>query len=308
MPAEDVDLVVTSPGWRPDQPMLLEAAARGIPVWGEVELAWRMRAKNGAAPWLTVTGTNGKTTTVNMLASILRAAGLRATSAGNVGTPILEAVLHPQPFDVIAVELSSFQLHWQRSVSRGRVGLPQRRARPPGLARLVRGVPAGQGPRLPAHPHRVRLQRRRPADRAAGHGGRGRRGLPGDRVHPRRPRDLDAGPRRRRAGRPRLRRDAPELGGRARHAARPPGRRAEHRPPLRGERAGRRRAGSRLRRRAVVGPRRAALLPSRPAPHRRRRDRRRASGSSTTPRPPTRTRRRRRCGRSTRSCGSPAVC
>jgi UDP-N-acetylmuramoylalanine--D-glutamate ligase len=117
LPAEDVDLVVTSPGWRPDQPMLLEAAARGIPVWGEVELAWRMRAKNGAAPWLTVTGTNGKTTTVNMLASILRAAGLRATSAGNVGTPILEAVLHPQPFDVIAVELSSFQLHWQRSVS-----------------------------------------------------------------------------------------------------------------------------------------------------------------------------------------------
>jgi UDP-N-acetylmuramoylalanine--D-glutamate ligase len=117
MPAADVDLVVTSPGWRPDQPMLLEAAARGIPVWGEVELAWRMRAKTGAAPWLTVTGTNGKTTTVNMLASILRAAGLRATSAGNVGTPILEAVLHPEPFDVIAVELSSFQLHWQRSVS-----------------------------------------------------------------------------------------------------------------------------------------------------------------------------------------------
>ncbi len=117
VPAEDVDLVVTSPGWRPDQPLLLEAAARGIPVWGEVELAWRMRAKEGAAPWLTVTGTNGKTTTVNMLASILRAAGLRATSAGNVGTPILEAVLHPEPFDVIAVELSSFQLHWQRSVS-----------------------------------------------------------------------------------------------------------------------------------------------------------------------------------------------
>src|SRR3546814_16549470 len=64
MPAEVVDLVVTSPGWRPDQPMLLEAAARGIPVWGEVELAWRLRAQNGAAPWLTVTGTNCTTTTV----------------------------------------------------------------------------------------------------------------------------------------------------------------------------------------------------------------------------------------------------
>jgi len=114
---EAVDLVVTSPGWRPSQPLLAEAAGRGIPVWGEVELAWRMRAATGAAPWLTVTGTNGKTTTVNMLASILRAAGLRATSAGNVGTPLLEAVLHPQPYDVIAVELSSFQLHWSRSLS-----------------------------------------------------------------------------------------------------------------------------------------------------------------------------------------------
>ncbi len=76
-----------------------------------------MRTKEGAAPWLTITGTNGKTTTVGMLTSILRAAGLRATAAGNVGTPILEAVLHPDPYDVIAVELSSFQLHWQRSVS-----------------------------------------------------------------------------------------------------------------------------------------------------------------------------------------------
>ena len=115
----------------------------------------------GAAPWLTVTGTNGKTTTVNMLASILRAAGLRATSAGNVGTPILEAVLHPEPYDVIAVELSSFQLHWQRSVAPRRLGLPQRRARPRRLARLPRGVPAGQGPGLPEHRDRLRLQRRR---------------------------------------------------------------------------------------------------------------------------------------------------
>jgi UDP-N-acetylmuramoylalanine--D-glutamate ligase len=117
MPAGEVfDLVVTSPGWPPDQPLLAEAARAGLPIWGEVELAWRMRASEGAAPWITVTGTNGKTTTVNMLASILQAAGLRATSAGNVGTPILEAVLHPDPYDVIAVELSSFQLHWSSSL------------------------------------------------------------------------------------------------------------------------------------------------------------------------------------------------
>lgn len=113
---QDIELVVTSPGFRPDHAMLLVAASRGIPVWGEIELAWRMRAQSGAAPWITITGTNGKTTTVNMLASILRASGLRATSAGNVGTPLLEAVLHPEPYDVLAVELSSFQLHWQRSV------------------------------------------------------------------------------------------------------------------------------------------------------------------------------------------------
>lgn len=111
------DLVVTSPGWRPDQPMLAAAAAAGVPIWGEVELAWRMRPRVGAAPWLTVTGTNGKTTTVQMLAAMLRAAGLRAVSAGNVGTPILEAVMDPTPYDVIAVELSSFQLHWSHSLA-----------------------------------------------------------------------------------------------------------------------------------------------------------------------------------------------
>ena len=114
---DGIELVVTSPGVPPHDQLLVAAQAHGIPVWGEVELAWRMRAQEGAAPWLTVTGTNGKTTTVNMLASILTAAGLRATSAGNVGTPIIEAVLHPEPYDVLAVELSSFQLHWQESVS-----------------------------------------------------------------------------------------------------------------------------------------------------------------------------------------------
>ena len=110
------DLVVTSPGWSPAQPLLAAAAAVGTPIWGEVELAWRMRTASGAAPWLTVTGTNGKTTTVRMLESILLAAGLRAVAAGNVGTPIIEAVLHPEPYDVIAVELSSFQLHWCSSL------------------------------------------------------------------------------------------------------------------------------------------------------------------------------------------------
>ena len=107
----EIDLVVTSPGWRPDQPLLAAAAARGIPVWSEVELARRMQAADGPA-WLGITGTNGKTTTVTMLESILRAAGLRAVACGNVGLPVIEAALDPEGFDVLALELSSFQLHW----------------------------------------------------------------------------------------------------------------------------------------------------------------------------------------------------
>jgi UDP-N-acetylmuramoylalanine--D-glutamate ligase len=108
-----VDLVVTSPGWRPDQPLLAQAASAGIPVWSEIELARRMQAPDGPA-WLGVTGTNGKTTVVTMLETILQSAGLRAVACGNVGLPVIEAALDPEGFDVLAVELSSFQLHWTR--------------------------------------------------------------------------------------------------------------------------------------------------------------------------------------------------
>lgn len=111
----DADLLVTSPGWRPDQELLLAAARDGIDVIGEPELAWRLRPP-GAADWLGVTGTNGKTTTVGMLASILMAAGLRTVAAGNVGLPLIDAVQAQPSYDVLAVELSSFQLHWSTSL------------------------------------------------------------------------------------------------------------------------------------------------------------------------------------------------
>ena len=114
---DDVDLVVTSPGWRPSAPLLAQAALRGIPVWGEVELAWRMSLPDRQVPWLAVTGTNGKTTTVGMLESMLTAAGLKTSAVGNVGRPIVEAVLDEVSYDVLAVELSSFQLHWTNSLS-----------------------------------------------------------------------------------------------------------------------------------------------------------------------------------------------
>jgi UDP-N-acetylmuramoylalanine--D-glutamate ligase len=111
-----VDLVVTSPGWPPTAPLLAQAFGRGVPVWGEVELAWRLRDPHRPAPWLAVTGTNGKTTTVQMLDQILRAHGLHSAACGNVGLPLVEAVMDPRPHDVLAVELSSFQLHYTHSM------------------------------------------------------------------------------------------------------------------------------------------------------------------------------------------------
>jgi UDP-N-acetylmuramoylalanine--D-glutamate ligase len=122
---DDADLVVASPGWAPTTPLLAAATGRGLPVWSEIELAWRLRvertpgpdgAARGPAPWLVVTGTNGKTTTVGMLESILAAAGRRTLAVGNVGTPAVQAATDPH-LDVLAVELSSFQLHFTHSTS-----------------------------------------------------------------------------------------------------------------------------------------------------------------------------------------------
>ncbi|MEZ0095981.1 UDP-N-acetylmuramoyl-L-alanine--D-glutamate ligase [Streptacidiphilus sp. EB129] len=116
----DTELVVTSPGWAPSSPLFAAAEAAGVPVWGDVELAWRLRRPHHAtgepAPWLAVTGTNGKTTTVQMLAAILTAAGRRTAAVGNVGVSVLDAVLAEEPYDVLAVELSSYQLHWSPSL------------------------------------------------------------------------------------------------------------------------------------------------------------------------------------------------
>ncbi|MGW1776200.1 UDP-N-acetylmuramoyl-L-alanine--D-glutamate ligase [Streptomyces sp. NPDC002104] len=112
---EGTDLVVTSPGWKPDSPLFAAAAAAGVDVVGDVEIAWLLRGPD-AAPWLAITGTNGKTTTTQMLASILKAAGLRTAAVGNIGTPIIDVVLGEETYDVLAVELSSYQLHWAPSV------------------------------------------------------------------------------------------------------------------------------------------------------------------------------------------------
>ncbi|MDO4258732.1 MAG: UDP-N-acetylmuramoyl-L-alanine--D-glutamate ligase [Actinomycetaceae bacterium] len=110
-------VLVVSPGVPPHTPAIIACEKAGIPVWGEVELAWNLQAESEYAtrPWLCVTGTNGKTTTVGMLGSILRASGKRVEEVGNIGTPICAAI--DTDAEIFAVELSSFQLHTSTSMS-----------------------------------------------------------------------------------------------------------------------------------------------------------------------------------------------
>ncbi|WP_120006283.1 UDP-N-acetylmuramoyl-L-alanine--D-glutamate ligase [Nesterenkonia muleiensis] len=116
---ETPDLIVTSPGWRPDSPIMRQAAEAGIPVWSDIQLARRLGPRPGAdgtatrePQWLVLTGTNGKTTTVTLLEAMLTADGRRAVACGNIGLPILDAVRDPAGYDALVVELSSFQLHY----------------------------------------------------------------------------------------------------------------------------------------------------------------------------------------------------
>jgi UDP-N-acetylmuramoylalanine--D-glutamate ligase len=113
----DYSLVATSPGFAPTTPLLVAAAAAGVPIWGDVELAWRLDAAGQYGPprrWLVVTGTNGKTTTTSMLHAMLVAAGRNSVLCGNIGSPVLDVL--DQPSELLAVELSSFQLHWAPSL------------------------------------------------------------------------------------------------------------------------------------------------------------------------------------------------
>jgi UDP-N-acetylmuramoylalanine--D-glutamate ligase len=107
------DLIVVSPGVPPTNALVLAAAAKNIPVWGDVDLAWRLRDRfDTKQEWICVTGTNGKTTVVEVTEAMLLAAGVRAVACGNIGKPILDCIRDPAEFEVLVVEMSSFQLHY----------------------------------------------------------------------------------------------------------------------------------------------------------------------------------------------------
>src|SRR5215475_8515510 len=113
---DGVDDVVVSPGVPPYDALATAAVAAGLDVYSEPELAWRRRDE-GAPPWLAVTGTNGKSTTVTMLAAILAAAGRRTAALGNIGEPLTSGARTDGGLDVLAVELSSFQLYWSSTLA-----------------------------------------------------------------------------------------------------------------------------------------------------------------------------------------------
>ncbi len=121
-PTEFPEQVITSPGWRPDHPVLMSALKHGARVLGEIEFAFlhdQLSFHEGKTPkriWIGITGTNGKTTTVGMTESIFKAAGLSAIACGNVGTPVIEIITGDDFYEYLIVELSSFQLHWSSSL------------------------------------------------------------------------------------------------------------------------------------------------------------------------------------------------
>ena len=100
------DFVVLSPGIDPLSPLAMNFSSRKIETMGELELGWR----SVNAPVIAITGTNGKTTTTELLAQMLNACGQRTIACGNIGKPLCEVALRQPDFDVLTVEVSSFQL------------------------------------------------------------------------------------------------------------------------------------------------------------------------------------------------------
>ena len=109
----DFDFVLISPGWKESHPLIQKAQATQVTLLNEIDLAWAIKEERSPGQkWLALTGTNGKTTTVEMTAAALRAGGVHAVACGNVGKTVIECVDSAESYEVLVLELSSFQLHW----------------------------------------------------------------------------------------------------------------------------------------------------------------------------------------------------
>lgn len=110
------DFAVVSPGIKPSNSLVVQLNNDAVPIMGDIELAWRVRDKVREQEWILITGTNGKTTTTQLVEQMLIADGKRAVACGNIGNPVLDAVREPEGFDYLVVEISSFQLHYLSNV------------------------------------------------------------------------------------------------------------------------------------------------------------------------------------------------
>jgi UDP-N-acetylmuramoylalanine--D-glutamate ligase len=109
---DKVDFAVVSPGWKVDNPLILELKRAGVSIISEIDLAWRVKQEiRPQQKWLALTGTNGKTTAVQMAEAMLVADGQNAMACGNIGLTAIEAVINSEA-DILILELSSFQLEW----------------------------------------------------------------------------------------------------------------------------------------------------------------------------------------------------
>ena len=114
----DFDSVVTSPGWSESHPLIQAVRLAHKPLLNEIDIAWWLRGEIAPTQkWVALTGTNGKTSTVELTAAILREAGVSALACGNVGTPVIDALESGEGYDFLVLELSSFQLHWMSEAS-----------------------------------------------------------------------------------------------------------------------------------------------------------------------------------------------
>jgi UDP-N-acetylmuramoylalanine--D-glutamate ligase len=112
-------LVVASPGVPPNAPPLVAARDAGVEIMSEIEIGLRFLP---SLTYISITGTNGKTTTTALTGHLLKALGRRASTAGNIGTPLTEIALSSTPPEWVALEVSSFQLHDTPSIN-PRVGV-----------------------------------------------------------------------------------------------------------------------------------------------------------------------------------------
>jgi len=111
----DFGLAVVSPGWRQDNVLIQQFLAAHVPIISEIDLAWLVKSDTAPSQkWIALTGTNGKTTTIQMVQSIFESAKIHGIACGNVGEPVISVLMSETPYDYLALELSSFQIEWSR--------------------------------------------------------------------------------------------------------------------------------------------------------------------------------------------------